>query len=149
SRRASAPRIRSRLLRGGDEQLAPDAPAHDRGAVRARMRAVVAPRSSCESHAPTCSTAVEMSEVVAQNSFPARRKIEANRLVLFFLAAEPGHEACATRLGRHQGPEEVRVVGRRVYVHYQYQNVIGRSKLTGVAMERALGTSGTVATGTP
>jgi uncharacterized protein (DUF1697 family) len=86
-------------------------------------------------------TAAEMSEVIAHNPFPARQKIEPSRLLVFFLDGAPGQEACATLLARHQGPEEVHLIGREVYIHYK--NGIGRSKLTAVAMERALGMSGT------
>jgi uncharacterized protein (DUF1697 family) len=86
-------------------------------------------------------TAAEMQSVVGRNPFADRKDIEPARLLVVFLAAEPGPEACAKFLAIRKGREELRISGREAYIYYP--DGMGRSKLTTSVIEGTLGTRGT------
>jgi len=86
-------------------------------------------------------TCAELKQTVARNPFSARRDINPSRLLVSFLAGDPGPEARAQLLKLNTAPEEVRLGGRELYVYYP--NGIGRSKLTSSVLEKALKTPGT------
>ena len=81
-------------------------------------------------------TAAEVRTVIAKNPFRTRRDIEPGRLLVMFLAGDPGPVRQI-----EANPEEVRIGGREVYVHYP--NGMGRSKLSFALIEKTLGTAGT------
>jgi uncharacterized protein (DUF1697 family) len=83
----------------------------------------------------------EMRSVLARNPFAKRSGIEPNRLLVLFLALDPGPEAKARALSIKADPEEFRMDGREVYIYFP--NGIGRSKLSTGLIERALKTPGT------
>jgi len=86
-------------------------------------------------------TAAEIREVVARNPFAKRRGIEPSKLLVSFLASDPGEEA---REKVHQmkcDPEELRIEGRELYIYFP--NGIGRSKLSLAGLEKTLKTPGT------
>ena len=83
-----------------------------------------------------------MKGVVARNPFARRRGIEPARLLVTFLAADPGEEARGkVRRMKAGPPEELYVDGRELYVYFP--NGMGRSKLPVAAIEKALQTTGT------
>jgi uncharacterized protein (DUF1697 family) len=86
-------------------------------------------------------TARELREVIARNPFSKRPGIEPGRLLVNFLATDPGKEAREKALAIKIGPEELHLVGREAYIYFPDGQ--GRSKLPWAAIERALGTSGT------
>ena len=86
-------------------------------------------------------TIPELREVVARNPFAARRDIEPSRLLVTFLAGVPAAEACAKVLSLKTEPEELRLSGREMYIYFP--NGQGRSKISWVAIEKMLKTSGT------
>jgi uncharacterized protein (DUF1697 family) len=86
-------------------------------------------------------TAAEMRDVVARNAFAKRRGIEPNKLLVTFLASDPGAEAREKVLQIKCDPEELRIEGQELYIYFP--NGIGRSKLSLAALERALKTTGT------
>jgi uncharacterized protein (DUF1697 family) len=86
-------------------------------------------------------TAAELKEVVSRNPFARRSGIEPGRLLVNFLAADPGKQAREKALAIKIGPEEMHLVGREAYIYFP--NGQGRSKFPWAAIERALGTSGT------
>jgi len=86
-------------------------------------------------------TAAEMRKVVARNPFAKRSGIEPGKLLVNFLAADPGKDAREKALAIKIGPEEMHLIGREAYIYFP--NGQGRSKLPWAAIERALGTSGT------
>jgi uncharacterized protein (DUF1697 family) len=86
----------------------------------------------------TCS---ELRDVIAKNPFAARPGIEPSRLLVTFLAGEPGPEAREKALRIKADPEELRIGGRELYIWYP--NGVGRAKLTIPLLERTLGMSGT------
>ena len=86
-------------------------------------------------------TAAELQQVVARNPFAKRSGIEPGRLLVNFLASDPGKDAREKALAIKIGPEELHLAGREAYIYFP--NGQGRSKLPWAAIERALGTSGT------
>jgi uncharacterized protein (DUF1697 family) len=86
-------------------------------------------------------TLAELQEVVAQNPFAKRSGIESGKLLVNFLAGDPGKDAREKALVIKIGPEEMHIVGREAYIYFP--NGQGRSKFPWPAIERALGTTGT------
>ena len=86
-------------------------------------------------------TAAEMRSVVTRNPFAGRNGIEPGKLLVNFLAADPGKDAREKGLAIKIGPEEIHLIGREAYIYFP--NGQGRSKFPWPAIERALGTSGT------
>jgi len=86
-------------------------------------------------------TAAELKEVVARNPFASRSGIEPGKLVVHFLAADPGKAAREKALAITIGPEEMHLIGREAYIYFP--NGQGRSKFPWPAIERALGASWT------
>ena len=86
-------------------------------------------------------TAAEMRKVVARNPFAKRSGIEPGKLLVNFLAADPGKDARENALAIKIGPEEMHLIGREAYIYFP--NGQGRSKFPWPAIERALGTSAT------
>ena len=84
----------------------------------------------------------EMRQAIAANPFAKREGIEPGKLLVTFLAAEPGAEAHANvaQLNtRH--PEELHLVGRELYIYFP--NGAGKSKLPWSSVEKMLKTTGT------
>ena len=86
-------------------------------------------------------TAAEMREVIARNPFEKRRGIEPSKLLVLFLASDPGAEAREKVLQIKCDPEELRIEGRELYIYFP--NGIGRSKLSAAKLEKTLKTPGT------
>ena len=86
-------------------------------------------------------TSAELQEVVARNPFAKRSGIEPGKLLVNFLASDPGKDARENALAIKIGPEELHLIGREAYIYFP--NGQGRSKFPWPAIERALGTSGT------
>ncbi|MBI5281337.1 MAG: DUF1697 domain-containing protein [Candidatus Solibacter usitatus] len=81
-------------------------------------------------------TAAELGGVAARNPFSGRTDVSGDRLVVFFLPAEPGPEARQRVLALNSGPEEIHFDGRELYIHFP--NGVSQSKLSLPAVERAL-----------
>jgi uncharacterized protein (DUF1697 family) len=86
-------------------------------------------------------TAAEMREVVAKNPFAKRRGIEPSKLLVSFLASDPGEEAREKVRQMKCDPEELQIAGQELYIYFP--NGIGRSKLPWAGFEKALKTPGT------
>ena len=86
-------------------------------------------------------TTAEMREVVARNPFAKRRGIEPGKLLVSFLASDPGEEAREKVRQMKGDPEELRIEGRELYIYFP--NGIGRSKLPWARLEKTLKTPGT------
>ncbi len=86
-------------------------------------------------------TAAEMREVVVRNPFAKRRGIEPGKLLVTFLASDPGEEACEKVRQMKCDPEELRIEGRELYIYFP--KGMGRSKLSGAAIEKTLKAPGT------
>ena len=82
-------------------------------------------------------TSSELRDVIARNPFAKRDGIEPSKLLVTFLAGDPEPEASAKLLGIKVGPEELRIDGRELYIHFP--DGMGRSKLWPL-IEKALKT---------
>src|SRR5437879_4375171 len=80
-------------------------------------------------------TATEMREVIARNPFAKRRGIEPSKLLVSFLASDPGAEAREKVRQMKCDPEELRIEGREMYIYFP--NGVGRSKLSLVRIDKA------------
>lgn len=86
-------------------------------------------------------TTAELRDVVDNNPFEKRSGIEPARLLITFLAADPGQ---AARDGLHKikaEPEELYARGRELYIYYA--NGLARPKLSWPVLEKIVKTSGT------
>jgi uncharacterized protein (DUF1697 family) len=86
-------------------------------------------------------TAAEMREVVARNPFAKRRGIEPGKLLVSFLAGDPGEEGREKLRQMKCDPEELRFEGREIYIYFP--NGAGRSKLPWAGMGKMLKTTAT------
>jgi uncharacterized protein (DUF1697 family) len=86
-------------------------------------------------------TAAELRSVIAKNPFAGRAGIEPGRLLVNFLADDPGKEARKHAQAIETSPEESHFIGREAYIYFPDGQ--GRSKLPWARIERALGTFGT------
>lgn len=86
-------------------------------------------------------TASEMRKVIAANPFAKRRDIEPSRLLVTFLANDPGEDARKLVRKMKTEPEEVWIDGREIYTYFP--NGMARPTVSWAAIERVLKTSGT------
>ena len=86
-------------------------------------------------------TAAEMRSAIAANPFAGRKDVPPNKLLLTFLAAEPGPGARATLLSLKKHPEELHLNGRELYIYFP--NGAGQTKLPWSQLEKLFKTTGT------
>jgi uncharacterized protein (DUF1697 family) len=86
-------------------------------------------------------TTAELREVMARNPFAKRRGIEPGKLLVTFLVGDPDGEARGKVLKIKVGPEELRIVGRELFIYFPDGQ--GRSKLSWAKIERTLKMPGT------
>jgi|ERR1700722_4180406 len=86
-------------------------------------------------------TTPEMRKVVARNPFAAVRDIEPSKLLIDFLASEPGPEARKSMLAIKPDPETLHIEGRELYIYFP--DGAGRSKLSWPRLEKILKTPST------
>ena len=86
-------------------------------------------------------TLSEMRGVVTRNPFAGRDGIEPGKLLVTFLAGEPGPEAPDLVRRVKTDCEELKLIGRELFVYFP--NGMGRSKLSMAAVEKAIQVPGT------
>ena len=86
-------------------------------------------------------TTSELRQVVARTPFARRRGIEPSKLLVTFLASDPGEPARREVRAIKMGPEELHIDGREMYVYFP--NGMGRSKFPAATVGKALSVSGT------
>ena len=86
-------------------------------------------------------TKSEISEVIGRNPFSTRGDIGPAKLLVMFLAGDPGEDARQRVLQIKTDPEELHLHGRQLYIYFP--DGMGRSKLQVGAIEKALKTPGT------
>jgi uncharacterized protein (DUF1697 family) len=84
---------------------------------------------------------VEMRDVVARNPFAKRRGIEPSKLLVTFLASDPGEEARTLVRAIKCAPDELFIDGREIYIHFP--NGAGRPTLAWATIPKTLKVSGT------
>lgn len=83
-------------------------------------------------------TSAELRDIIARNPFAKRRGIEPNKLLVGFLARDPGVEIVAKLRAIKGFPEELRCDGRELYVYFP--NGVGRAELSWSTIDRAVKT---------
>lgn len=86
-------------------------------------------------------TADEWARIVAANPFPAEAERDPSHLVVMLLKAAPAADATAALQAAIVGREQVRGLGRELYI--TYPDGIGDSKLINAVIERRLGVRAT------
>lgn len=86
-------------------------------------------------------TTSELRSVVARSPFAGRKGLEPSKLLVTFLAADPGEKARGQIRAIRTDPEELHIEGRELYIYFP--NGIGRAKLPAAAIDKALAVSGT------
>ena len=81
-------------------------------------------------------TTAELRAVISKNPFAKRRGIEPNRLLVTFLAADPGHAVRAQVLKIKCEPQELRVSGRELFIYFP--DGMARPTLPLATVERTL-----------
>jgi uncharacterized protein (DUF1697 family) len=84
-------------------------------------------------------TTSELRDVIARNPFAKRRGMDPSKLLVTFLATDPGREAREKVLKMKTNPEKMWIEGRELYVYFP--NGMARPKLSFAQIEKALKTS--------
>jgi uncharacterized protein (DUF1697 family) len=85
-------------------------------------------------------TTSQWKESIARNPFAKRPDVAPNKLLVHFLAGDPGEEARTKACAIPPAPEELHIFERELYIHYP--NGMARPKLSMAAVERALKITG-------
>lgn len=86
-------------------------------------------------------TSGDLKNVIARNPFIKRRDIEPGKLLVFFLASDPGPEIRDKIMNIKTEPEELRFDGRELYIYFP--NGMGRAKMSWPTIEKSLKTAAT------
>jgi uncharacterized protein (DUF1697 family) len=86
-------------------------------------------------------TIEEMRQSLAANPFRNRSDIEASKLLITFLSAEPAAEAHATLRNLKVQREELHLIGRELFIYFP--DGIGKSKVPWSSVEKLLKVTGT------
>jgi len=86
-------------------------------------------------------TGGELRDIVTRNPFASREGLDGSKLLILFLSRDPGPETRERVLRLDAAPEEVRMIGRELYIYYP--NGMARPKLPAALLEKTLGTPST------
>lgn len=86
-------------------------------------------------------TSSDLRDAIARNPFAKRSGIEPNKLLVHFLARDPGAEIRDKVLSLKTDPEELRMDGRELYIYFP--NGMARPKMSWAVLEKTLNTPGT------
>jgi uncharacterized protein (DUF1697 family) len=86
-------------------------------------------------------TVDELREVIAKNPFPKQAETDPGKLLVNFLAADPGNHARKQALAVDTTPQEMRLHGREAFIYFP--NGQGQQKMSWPAIERILKTTAT------
>ncbi len=86
-------------------------------------------------------TTDELRKAIAASPFAASRNLEPGKILVTFLAGEPGPEARTTLLSLKSYPEEIHLKGRELYIYFP--DGAGKSKLPWSKVEKLFQTTGT------
>lgn len=88
-------------------------------------------------------TADELRAVLAANPLKVEATTDPSHLLVMFLKDRVDKARVAKAAGLSTGPELVRSGDEELYLYYPPPAGIGKSRLTGAVIEKALGTTGT------
>jgi uncharacterized protein (DUF1697 family) len=83
----------------------------------------------------------EIRAAIAATPFAASRNLHPSKVLVTFLAGEPGPEVQATLLSLKAHPEELHLKGRELYIYFP--NGVGQSKLRWSKVEKLMKVPGT------
>jgi uncharacterized protein (DUF1697 family) len=83
----------------------------------------------------------ELRKAIAATPFPAHRNLHPSKILITFLAGDPGPEAQSALLTFKAYPEELHLKGRELYIYFP--NGAGKSKLPWSKLDKLLQTAGT------
>lgn len=86
-------------------------------------------------------TMAELRKTIAASPFAGRPEIEPGKLLVTFLAGEPGEKGQEALAALKSYPEELHLKGRELYIYFP--NGAGKSKLPWASVENWLKTPGT------
>jgi uncharacterized protein (DUF1697 family) len=86
-------------------------------------------------------TTEELRNAIRASPFSSQRSLEPGKILVTFLAGEPGPSAQATLLTLKAYPEELHLKGRELYIYFP--DGAGRSKLPWSKVEKLFQTTGT------
>jgi uncharacterized protein (DUF1697 family) len=86
-------------------------------------------------------TTGELRNAIAANPFAGRRDVEPGKLLITFLAADPGEDGRAALASLKDYPEELHLKGRELYIYFP--DGAGKSKLPWSKVEKLFKTQGT------
>jgi uncharacterized protein (DUF1697 family) len=112
----------------------------DEAELAPRIEAAIEKSFGFHSHVILRGTA-EMRRTVASNPFGERGNLDAAKLAVIFLRTPPSPAQRNTLLKIEPATEEIHVLHSELYIYYP--DGMGKSKLTGGAIEKALGNIGT------
>ncbi len=86
-------------------------------------------------------TSSELRDIIARNPFAGRADVDASKLLVTFLARDPGEEIREKIRAIDTKPEELRIDGWELYTYFP--NGVSKAKLPTALIERTLKTPGT------
>jgi uncharacterized protein (DUF1697 family) len=105
-----------------------------------RIKGAIEKKFGFQSDVVLRSTA-ELRDAIARNPFAKRRGIEPSKLLVTFLAGDPGEEARVKVRAIKCAPDEVFIDGQEVYIYFP--NGVARPKLSWPTIPKILKVSGT------
>jgi len=112
----------------------------DLGLIAKRIQQSIEKKFACRPEVILRTTA-DLHSVIAKNPFAKRTNIEPNKLLVTFLASDPGHAARETLRKLKFEPEDLHVADRELYIYFP--NGMGKSKLPWHRIDKILQTPGT------
>jgi uncharacterized protein (DUF1697 family) len=113
---------------------------HDLAGLAKRIEAAIEKKFGFRSDV-ILRTAGDMRSVLAKNPFAGRSDVHPSKLLVTFLASDPGEQARSNIRAMDASPEELWIDGRELYIYYP--NGMARPRLSFPVIEKTLKTSGT------
>ena len=109
-------------------------------AIAKRIQSAIEKKFQCNTDV-MLRTTEDFRAIIKKNPFAKRADVEPGKLVVFFLAADPGNEAHKAVLDQKFAPEEIHATGRELYIYFP--NGQGKSRLPLPRIYKLLQTPGT------
>jgi uncharacterized protein (DUF1697 family) len=113
---------------------------HSLDAVAKRLHSAIEKKFQCKTNI-MLRTTDDFRAIIKKNPFAKRADVEPGKLVVFFLAADPGNEGRKAVVDQKFAPEVIHAIGRELYIYFP--NGQGQSKLPFPRIYKLLQTPGT------